>query len=85
MKVEAKEYNNEIFGIDLIPENEIEQNILKRFWNGGVFTQGFSTSGKLSLTFKDLIAVLKYNNFISGFYVGLIIMSIVATIIAISK
>ena len=55
MKVELKKCNNEIFGIDLIPEDELEQSILKRFWNGGVFTQGFSTSYELSLTFKDLI------------------------------
>ena len=55
MKVETKECDNEIFGINLIPENKLEQDILERFWVGEVFTQGFSTSYELSLTFKDLI------------------------------
>lgn len=55
MKVEIKEFDNKVFGIDLIPENELEEDITQRFWDGGVFIQGFSTSGKLSLTFKDLI------------------------------
>lgn len=55
MKVETKKCNNEVFGINLIPENKLDQDILKRFWDGDVFVQGFSTSYELSLTFEDLI------------------------------
>lgn len=55
MKVEFKEYDGEIFGIDLVTENEIEQDIIQRFWQGGIKINGITNSSKLHLTFKDLI------------------------------
>jgi len=55
MKVEMKEYNNEVFGIDLIVEDPNEQDIVQRFWNGGVKINGITNCNKLHLTFKDLV------------------------------
>lgn len=55
MKVELKKYEHKVFGIKLVPEDKLEEGILERFYVGGVFAQGFSTSHELSLTFKDLI------------------------------
>ena len=55
MKVEFKEYDGEIFGIDLIAENGTEQDIIQRFWKGGIKINGITSSSKLHLTFKDLI------------------------------
>lgn len=55
MKIETKEYDNEVFGIDLIAENKVEQDIIQRFWKGGVKINGITGSYKLHLTFKDLI------------------------------
>lgn len=55
MKVEIKERDNEVFGIDLTAENEFEQDIIQRFWNGGIKISGITNSDTLHLTFKDLI------------------------------
>lgn len=63
MKVEIQKVDREIekeaaeetFGIELIPENEEEHGILRRFWDGGVKVNGYSSSGDLQLTFADLI------------------------------
>ena len=48
-------HRRELFGIDLIPENDEDHEITKRFWEGGVFVMGYSTDGRLTLTFEDLI------------------------------
>lgn len=42
-------------GIDLIPETPEEIAALERFWNGGIFLLGYGTSGRLTLSFTDLI------------------------------
>lgn len=61
MKIEIKkgeiyeQKGPEVFGIEIIPENKEEHRILKRFWDGGVKTNGYSSSGQLQLTFADLI------------------------------
>lgn len=55
MKVEIKERDNEVFGIDLTAENGFEQDIIQRFWNGGIKISGITNSDTLHLTFKDLI------------------------------
>lgn len=61
MKIEIKkgeiyeQKGPETFGIELIPENKDEHRILKRFWDGGVKTNVYSSSGHLQLTFADLI------------------------------
>ena len=54
MKIEFKKYDDEIFGIDLIAENGTEQDIIQRFWRGGIKISGITNSSKLHLTFKDL-------------------------------
>ena len=55
MKVETKEWDNEIFGIELVAENGTEEDIIQRFWKGGIKINGITSSYKLNLTFKDLI------------------------------
>jgi len=47
---------SEIFGIDLIPENEEERELTERFRTGGVCVKSYSSNGSLTLTLKDLIS-----------------------------
>lgn len=42
-------------GIDLISETPEEKAVLHRFWEGGIFSVGYSASGLMILSFGDLI------------------------------
>lgn len=55
MKVKIRRYNDEILGIDLISENKVEQDIVQRFWEGGIKINAIMNSSDLGLTFKDLV------------------------------
>ena len=48
-------YKDEVLGIELIAENVNEQDIIQRFWRGGIKINGITNTYKLHLTFKDLI------------------------------
>jgi len=48
-------FDNNMFGIDLIPEVDEDLEITKRFYDGGIFLLGYSSSGTLTLSFTDLI------------------------------
>jgi len=55
MEVETKEWDNEIFGIELVAEDETDKAIIQRFYDGGIKINGVTGNYKLQLTFKDLI------------------------------
>ena len=55
MKAEVKTINNEIFEIDLIAENSIEEDAIQRLWKGGMKISGISDSRRIHLAFRDLI------------------------------
>ena len=55
MEVKTSEWDNEIFGIELVAENETEKDIIQRFYVGGIKINGITGNYKLQLTFKDLV------------------------------
>ena len=55
MKVEIKEFDDVVFGINLISENNIEMDIIQMFWKGGIKINGITNGSLLHLTFADLI------------------------------
>lgn len=55
MRVEIKECNNEVFGIDLIAENASEQDIIQKFWRVGIQTSGIANANELSLIFDNVL------------------------------
>lgn len=59
MKVEEKQWQGGIFGIELTAESEEEDKILRRFWEGGVKINGITerpdNDSALELTFADLV------------------------------
>lgn len=55
MEVTIQKYKDEIIGINLISETGFEQDIVQRFWSGGIKINGITSSNILHLTFKDLI------------------------------
>jgi hypothetical protein len=50
MKVKIRD-----IGIDLIPETKEDEETTERFWKGGVHLLGYGTSGRMTLSFADLI------------------------------
>ena len=57
MKVSKREYDKELYGIELIAENEEDKVIIRRFWDGGIKVNAITMSylPKLLLTFLDLV------------------------------
>lgn len=55
MKIEVKESQGEIFGIELLAETEIERKVLSRFKNNGIKINIYNDE-MLQLTFRDMVA-----------------------------
>ena len=63
MKVEERQWENKVFGIELTAENEEEDRILRRFWKGGIEVNAITErepiqyyyTSSLQLTFLDLV------------------------------
>lgn len=56
MKVKKVKYEGEVFGLELIAEDEEEKVMLERFDNGGIKINSIDVSYKwLQITFADLI------------------------------
>jgi len=62
MKVDIKS-NEEVWGVELTAECELEDKILTRFWNGGLKVNALTprpySASSLQLTFSDLITPLR--------------------------
>lgn len=58
MKVMRVQYGEELIGIDLIAEDDLDERILQRFWDGDIKLNSYTPHRKgsqIQITFRDLI------------------------------
>lgn len=58
MKVMRVQYGEELIGIDLIAEDDLDEDILQRFWDGGIKLNSYMPrrkGRKMQIIFRDLI------------------------------